>query len=291
MSIRCPTSCLPAGLPALMTLPCIRTDEVSSMTFVRFLGVAAVLSLVPAAHAADVTPAPANQPISYYKQIRPLFAQHCQGCHQPAKPLGGYVMTEHKNLLEKTDSDASGVVPGKPEQSKLLEQVLPQGGKAPAMPKGRDALGESDVALIRKWIAEGAKDDTPASARQVLVDADHPPVYALPPVLRALDYSPDGRLLAVSGYHEVLLHNPDGSGKPERLIGLSEHIESVAFSPDGRELAVTGGSPGRFGEVQIWDVEKHKLRLSVSVTHDTLYGVSWSPDGSKIALAADNTRH
>jgi len=61
------------------------------MTFVRFLGVAAVLSLgLTLARAADPTPAPANEPVSYYKQVRPLFALHCQGCHQPAKPLGGY---------------------------------------------------------------------------------------------------------------------------------------------------------------------------------------------------------
>src|SRR5206468_4453205 len=106
-----------------------------------------VLSLVPSAVRArvnpDANPAPANQPVSYYKQIRPLFVQHCQGCHQPAKPLGGYVMTDPKSLLEKTDTDAPGVVPGKPEQSKLVEQILPRDGKAPAMPKGRDALPDA----------------------------------------------------------------------------------------------------------------------------------------------------
>ena len=27
----------------------------------------------------------AGAPVSYYKQIRPIFQAHCQGCHQPAK--------------------------------------------------------------------------------------------------------------------------------------------------------------------------------------------------------------
>src|SRR5262249_46389859 len=50
------------------------------------------------------------------------------------------------------------------------------------------------------------------------------------------------------------------------------------------------GSPGRFGEVQVWSMETKKLKLSVAVTFDTIYGVSWSPDGSKIAFGcADNT--
>jgi WD40 repeat protein len=71
---------------------------------------------------------------------------------------------------------------------------------------------------------------------------------------------------------------------------LSERIQSLAFSPDGKELAVTGGDPCRFGELQIWDVPRQKLRLSVIVTFDTLYGASWSPDGSKVSFGcADNT--
>src|SRR5262249_21679514 len=66
--------------------------------------------------------------------------------------------------------------------------------------------------------------------------------------------------------------------------------QSVAFSPDSKSLAVVGGSPGRFGEVQVWDVAKKKLNYSQSLTFDTLYGVSWSPDSSKIAFGGgDNS--
>ena len=46
----------------------------------------------------------------------------------------------------------------------------------------------------------------------------------------------------------------------------------MAFSPDGKWLASSGGSPGRFGEVQIWDFAKKKLKLSVPATFDTVYG-------------------
>ncbi|MEO6809410.1 MAG: DUF1549 domain-containing protein [Isosphaeraceae bacterium] len=64
----------------------------------------------------------------------------------------------------------------------------------------------------------------------------------------------------------------------------------MRFSPDGKWLAVTGGLPSRMGEVQIWDVAKRKLSLSVPVTFDTVYGASWSPDGTKLAFGgADNS--
>src|SRR6185437_7711323 len=92
-------------------------------------------------------------------------------------------------------------------------------------------------------------------------DMDHPPVYTRPPVITALDYAPDGKLLAVAGFHEVFLMSGDGNERVARLVGLSERIQSVKFSPDGARLAVTGGRPGRMGEVQVWDVAKRKLLL------------------------------
>ena len=80
----------------------------------------------------------------------------------------------------------------------------------------------------------------------------------------------------------------DGSELLDRLVGLSERIESVRFSPDGLRLAVAGGLPARMGEIQVWDVAARKLTLSVAVTADTLNGASWSPDGSKVAFGCDD---
>ena len=255
------------------------------MNLTRLL--AAALLLSGTVHAAE--PATIPEAVSYYKHVRPIFQLHCQGCHQPARAQGGYVMTNHAALFKAGNSEQPGIVPQQPAKSNLLSQLLPKDDKPAAMPKGKDPLGERDVKLIERWIAQGAKDDTPPTARE-LVDAAHPPVYTLPPVVSALDYSPDGTLLAVSGYHEVLLHKADGSEIVGRLIGLSERVQSLSFSPDGKLLAVAGGSPSRFGEIQIWNVENRRLMLSVSITADTLYGISWAPDGSKVAFGcADNT--
>jgi DNA-binding beta-propeller fold protein YncE len=266
------------------------------MTFARALSVAGALlvlflTLAPAAGPPDAAKGEGkgDGPVSYYRDVRPVFQQHCQGCHQPAKPQGGFVMTAHADLLKKGDRDLPGVVPGQPDKSFLVEQITVKSGHTAEMPKGKDPLPAKDVELVRRWIREGAKDDTPATARDA-VDAEHPPVYALPPVIPSIAYSPDGTLLAVAGYHEVLVCKADGSGLAGRLVGLSERVQSVAFSPDGTLLAAAGGNPGRFGELQVWDVAKKKLKLSVPVTFDTLYGVSWSHDGTKIAFGcADNT--
>ena len=248
------------------------------------LGCLVVPGLCPKAHAEE----PAK--VSYYKDIRPIFQQHCNGCHQPAKPMGGYVMTEHANLFKSGERGKAGVVPGKPDESYLVQQVrVHDSGKA-EMPKNRDPLNPIQIKLIIDWIAQGATDDTPPSARAVVVDASNPPKYSAPPVVTSLSFSPDGLTLAVTGYHEVLLYDTERYDLRGRLIGMSERVQSIAFSPDGKKLAAVGGAPGRFGEVQIWNPETEKLLVSAPVGFDTLYGVSWSPDGKSVAFGcADNT--
>ncbi len=225
--------------------------------------------------------------VSFYRDIRPIFQANCQGCHQPAKASGSLDMTAMKSLLKGGDSEMPSVVAGKPDESYLIEQITPTDGEA-AMPQGKKPLADSEIALIKRWIEEGAHDDAPASASQP-IDADHPPVYNGPPVITSLDWSPDGALLAIAGFHEVLLHKADGSGLVARLVGMSERIESIRFSPDGTKLAVTGGRPAQMGEVQIWDVTSHELLLSVPVSFDTLYGASWSPDGKRVAFGSTDS--
>ncbi len=247
-------------------------------------------SLFPVAAEEPEKDAPAaDAPVSFNRDIRPILVEHCQGCHQPAKPGGGLVLTSYEHLRKGGESEEPGVVPGKPEESTLYTYVVAEEGEEPLMPKDAPPLTPDEVEKIRRWILQGAKDDTPQSMK-VTYTMDNPPRYQLAPVLTSVDFSPDGKLLAVSGYHEVLIHRADGSGIVARLVGLSERIESAVFSPDGKRLAVTGGSPGRFGEVQIWDLEKKKLDLSIQVGFDTIYGASWSHNGRWVAFGCpDNT--
>lgn len=238
----------------------------------------------------EEAPAPMPAKVSYYKDIRPIFQEHCQGCHQPAKRGGEYVMTQFAGLQQGGESGEAAIVPGQPQASYLIQQITPEGDAA-AMPKDAPPLPADQRELIARWIAEGAADDSPASTR-LQYDMEHPPVYPAPPVITSLDFSPDGSLLAVSGYHEVVLRSGDGQQLIARLVGMSERIESAKFSPDGTRLAVTGGSPGRMGELQVWNVADRQLELAVTVGYDTCYGASWSPDGKLIAFGCpDNTTH
>ena len=49
---------------------------------------------------------------------------------------------------------------------------------------------------------------------------------------------------------------------------------------------MAGGSPAEFGQVQIWDVATRKLLKTFQPSTDSLYGVSFAPDGKSVACGA-----
>src|SRR5947209_18390326 len=77
--------------------------------------------------------------VSFYRDVRPILQANCQGCHQPAKAKGGYVMTQFKGVMAGGDSEGAAVVAGKPDQSALVKMVLPKDGEV-RMPKGKSPL-------------------------------------------------------------------------------------------------------------------------------------------------------
>ena len=229
--------------------------------------------------------------VSFYKEIRPIFQANCNGCHQPAKMKGDYLMTDFLSLIKGGETGEPAIVPGNPLASYLVDQIMVDTDGFAEMPKGKDSkpLHSTEYDKIVRWIKEGAVDDSPEGSR-AKYSMDNPPLYGIPPSILSLSYSSDGKHLALTGFHEAIVHNADGSSVVARLVGLSERIESVAFSPDGKSLALSGGQPGRMGEVQVWDWSAKKLKLSHSVTYDTLYGISWSPDGKLLGFGgSDNS--
>ena len=198
-------------------------------------------------------------------------------------------MTEFARLLAGGESEIPAVVPGKPEESYLIDEITPLDGEA-LMPQDGPPLHEAEIDLIRTVDRRGGRrrhaGERPGPIQPGESAGLRPPAGHRPRSTSA----PTARRSPSPGSTRSCSSRRTTGERTARLIGLSERIESVAFSPDGRRLAVTGGLPGRMGEVQIWDVAAGKLVLSVPVTYDTVYGASWSPDGSKVAFGCgDNT--
>jgi WD40 repeat protein len=248
---------------------------------------AGYLTTSAAAVGEEAKPASSAAPVSFHHDVLPILRSQCFGCHQGSLKQGGYLMTDFEAMVRGGESGSAAIVPKHPDESYLLQEITPVNGQA-EMPKKGPPLPEDQVALIRRWIEQGAVDDSPASGPQY--SEENPPQYVRPPVITALDYAPDGRQLAVAGFHEVLLFDTSDWKLQRRLIGMSPRIESIRYSPDGKWLAVAGGQAAISGELQLWNPVDGSLVRSQVLGSDTLFNVSWSPDGHLISVAmADNT--
>lgn len=221
---------------------------------------------------------------SYQTEVLPLLQKHCTGCHQPSTKAAGLDLTTYVDA-RKGGRLGSAWVPGEPDDSLIVQYLI--AAKQPRMPLARAALSEAEIRVFKDWILAGAKDDSSADVEQ-----NKATVYLQPPVINSLRFSPDGKFLAVSGNREILIHPLNDNSPPKRLQGKSERILSLAYSKDSKLLVAGGGTPARFGEVQIWDPVRGKLLHSATLTNDTVFGASLAPDSSRIAVgAADNTVH
>ncbi|MCE2413970.1 hypothetical protein J4G07_08200 [Candidatus Poribacteria bacterium] len=220
--------------------------------------------------------------VSYHSEIDPLLKRSCQGCHHPGDPNGDLIVTTYEDL-KRGGMAGDAIVPGKPDESLLIELIS---GDEPAMPQNQAPLSAEEVELFRRWILEGAHDDTPAEADDM--GEGNYPTYTVPPVVTALAYSPDGSTLAVSGFREILLYDTTNFKLKARLVGKAHRIESLTYTADGKILGMAGGSPAQFGELQLWDTATNTLIKAMRSSYDTVYGLSFSPDASLVAFGCSD---
>ena len=89
-------------------------------------------------------------PLSYARDIEPIFRNKCFGCHQGAKQLGEYKMTDFASLVAGGESESAAIVPGKPDESYLIDQITPVDGhsempKSPAKPLHAKKFGNGSL--------------------------------------------------------------------------------------------------------------------------------------------------
>jgi len=220
----------------------------------------------------------------FSKDIAPIFAANCIGCHASNVKMGSLDLDTMEGV--KTGGKQGVIlVPGKSAESRLYLMVA--GKLAPFMPLGGKPLAAGEIETIGKWIDSGAKAGEPVVVSKLNAAGipDIQPKTAVKAQIGAIAWRPDGKLIALGTYKEVRLADPSGK-VVGTLTGHAEQVRAVAFSPDGAWLAAAGGLPARKGEVKIWDVEKRSLIRTIQGHSDCIYAVAFSPDGKTLATSS-----
>jgi hypothetical protein len=100
--------------------------------------------------------------VSWVKDVQPLLNEKCSECHSSDERKNEFEISSVETLRTRGRKDGPGVLPGRPDESAIILRI--RGLTKPQMPKGRPALSEDEVHLLRMWIAAGAKDDSGGAA-------------------------------------------------------------------------------------------------------------------------------
>jgi hypothetical protein len=116
-------------------------------------------AVICAAPASGVGSQPLPEAVEFNRDIRPIFSDNCFNCHGPDKAkrkVDFRLDTEEGAFARRKDGPV--IVPGKPQESELFRRITSE-DEAERMPQGKSGrrLSEREVALIRRWIEQGAK--------------------------------------------------------------------------------------------------------------------------------------
>ena len=94
--------------------------------------------------------------------IRPILVDQCYGCHsaQSGRARGGYLV-DTRDGARKGGGSGPGIVPGKPDDSLLIQAVRYHDEDLQMPPKGK--LSEDQIKALERWVAMGAPDPREAA--------------------------------------------------------------------------------------------------------------------------------
>jgi hypothetical protein len=96
--------------------------------------------------------------VSFSRDIAPILVAKCQTCHGAEKAKGKYRLHTFDWLVKPGSSGEPVVTPGDPKKSEFY-RLLVEKDPDSRMPQKDDPLPATQIALIERWIKNGAKFD------------------------------------------------------------------------------------------------------------------------------------
>lgn len=134
----------------------------TSLPFHRLAGpvIALAAAAAPLGLAHAVLSAQPAATVDFVTQVEPLLREHCYECHGEKKGRGK-LRLHIRDLALKGGSTGPLLVPGDGAQSYLVQRLRGEGGED-QMPLDKPPLSDAQIALVQRWIDEGAEWPAPA---------------------------------------------------------------------------------------------------------------------------------
>ena len=167
----------------------------------------------------------------------------------------------------------------------------PSSGRCPMVNRCRNSNVKTNVWWNRRRLARRVPGRAVRAGKRLLFDAKTGKLARtlIGTADHAVDFSPDGRLLAGGGLDVSRVNVWDAATgallfglKTGEAVGSTGRIESIAFSPDGALLAAAGDPPSVF----IWDVKTKQVKRRLETSSGHFERLAFSPDGERLATVS-----
>lgn len=182
-----------------------------------------------------------EQKVEFAVEIQPLFAEHCVKCHGPEKQKGG-LRLDAKDLAMRGGDEGKVIEPGRSDDSRLVHFVE---GRDPekVMPAKGGRLTPGQIAVVRRWIDEGA--EWPDDGGVARVRSEH---WSLQPLVMPAVPAVEGAATELDAFvqekladHGMVLSAP--ADRPTLIRRLSFDLLGLPPTPEEIAAFVSDASP------------------------------------------------
>lgn len=245
---------------------------------------------------------------TFDEDVLPILKQHCVNCHGNDKQKGGLNAASFAATMQGGGSGAV-VVPGDTNKSRLF--TLTAHTAEPKMPPSGQKIPDAQIAIIKAWIDQGARENSGSKAMAVKKNdiglksvskgrPEGPPPMPVagkfktepltkarrPGAVLAMATSPWAPLIALGGQKQVILQHADTGDVLGYLPFEHGQINSLQFSRNGKLLLAAGGRGGQAGKAVLFNVETGDKIVEVGIETDALLAADISPDQTLIAVGS-----
>lgn len=99
--------------------------------------------------------------VSYKADVQPILKQYCLECHTEGgkgTEKSGLDMTSYESLMKGTKF-GSIIKPGDSLSSVMIMLVEGRADPSIKMPHGKESIPKEKIDLLKKWVAQGAKNN------------------------------------------------------------------------------------------------------------------------------------
>ncbi len=204
----------------------------------------------------------AEKPVDFDRDVRPILSDNCFACHGPddKRRVANLRLDTEEGLFADRGSYKL-IVPGDPANSRLLARIsAPERSRRMPPPQASTVLTDAQVAIVRKWIEQGAKWERHW--------AFVPPQAAAPPAVRNEKWplNPIDRFVLARLEREGLKPSPEAD-RATLLRRLSFDLTGLPPTTAELDAFLADKSPGAY--------EKQVDRLLASPQYGERMAMQW----------------